>query len=354
MKKVAKIINKLFQKTTGYKIVRANKIKTKKHKQYVGLIDEFTEKGISGWVNTKNKKITTVELFINEHPVHSTVALLPKKKYAKNGNIKGFYIGIQGIWKYSKKTDRLTVRVNNQMLPIVNNGVYYKPKQDGESSVDNLLKLLSKGYLFTKLGDLELSKVIDKEWQMQVFYLHDLVVDILNKHYKITPFIIYGSLLGYVRDGDFLPNDDDIDLGYISKHKDGKKAADELLEIAKKLSKHKELYIELRRTAIHIHSAVDHRYKIDLFHLIFDENNELGFPYGVAGSTNFHKNDWFGTEKIELSGHTVNSPKNPIKLTEYIYGPTWKVPTKGFDWNKSRTKRAKSAILPKDYIDLIK
>lgn len=53
MKKVAKIINKLFQKTTGYKIVRANKIKTKKHKQYVGLIDEFTEKGISGWVNTK-------------------------------------------------------------------------------------------------------------------------------------------------------------------------------------------------------------------------------------------------------------------------------------------------------------
>lgn len=350
-----KKINTALEMTFGVK-VKKTRWKTSKKPEWpsasspVGMVDYFGRKYITGWVSAPYIDYPIkVTLNINGVPVHGTWANV-KSTLNTPDKVQSFYIGTKEIWDYCKKKDRLTVRVGDTILPIANKGTYKKPRDDGAQSLEDLKEKLSNKYVFNRGGHLQLSKKLDTAWQKKVIRLYNRTSKALKKYANITPFLIYGSLLGQVREGTFIGHDDDFDIAFISKHNDGHGAAMELVDIARFL-KEEGFAIELKGTAIHIHDELEPDIRIDLFHLFFNKNKELSFPFGIAGTSTFMKTDWNGTTKNQFAGFPVTIPKNAEKLVEHIYGESWQTPIAGFNWNHARTKRDESGIIPLDTRD---
>jgi SAM-dependent methyltransferase len=66
----------------------------------------------------------------------------------------------------------------------------------------------------------------------------------------------------------------------------------------------------------------------------------------VAGETDFRIEQWQGVVEVPFGVGKVLVPGNAEALTETIYGPQWRVPTPGFDWDRDRRLRAVEAMLP--------
>lgn len=311
----------------------------------IGLVEYFNRQGITGWVTTdKRSSPVKVTLNINGYPVHSTWANVDTTTDTTS-EAMGFYIGAKDAWSFCKKGDRLTVTVNDKALPILGVGNYKRVRSTGARNLEELKSLLANGYMFNRRGVLQLSKKLDAEWQKQMIGLYRKISKILEQNHDITPFLMYGSLLGQVREGGFIGHDDDFDIAYVSKRRSGPSAAKELVSIGKTFVKN-GFDVELRATALHIHDVDDPRFRIDLFHLFFNERKELSFPFGVAGTSQFMRSDWQGVTKARFAGYSVAIPKNSEKLVECIYGASWKTPIVGFSWKHARTRRDRSGIVP--------
>lgn len=359
MQKLVNQINRVLKKTFGIRIIRTldNKIGVKIVKLPrqrnrsewpntgpIGMVEAVTEKSIIGWVSANEaEESIKVTLHINGHPVSETFAVVPTNLNT-NTSVREFFIGMRKVWDYCKKADRLTIRVGDQILPIKGHGVYLNPQIDGDKSLDDLVVLLSKGYTLTRRGRIQKKKSLNKEWQDSVLDLQDRVSAEVKRVFDVDTFLIYGSLLGSVREGGIIDHDNDIDLAYISKHRSGRRAAEEITEIAKHLAKSEEFDSRLMKYGIHIHDRANPTIRIDLFHLFFNEEDTLSFPFGIAGTTRYTSQDWKGLEETEFLDVPVNLPIDPEPLLTYIYGEDWRTPIIGFDWNHARTASASDAL----------
>ncbi len=309
-----------------------------------GMVEVFNLNEVIGWVSCDSSELPIkILLCINGVPVHGTWANVDSSLNT-SGTARGFYIGVKGIWKYCNKNDQITVCAGSSILPISGEGAFKSPTEDGKSNLKVLKRRLSNGYVFNKIGWLQLSMKLDVDRQNKMIALYKETAKILKKERNITPFIIYGSLLGHVREGGFIGHDDDFDIAYLSEKRLGEDASKELVEIAETL-RDNGLVVELRATAIHVHDRDNPKLKIDLFHLYFNENDELAFPFGVAGTKHFLKKDWKGTTNRRFASHIVVAPKNARKLVECIYGESWRTPTPGFSWRHARTRRDEAGIV---------
>jgi SAM-dependent methyltransferase len=204
--------------------------------------------------------------------------------------------------------------------------------------------------LFSTTGRLQLSKKLDVEWQSKVIDLYQRVSTVLSDQFGYEPFLIYGTLLGAVREGGFIGHDFDFDAAYLSRATEGPAAAAELREVAFALID-AGFDVECKRTALHVHDEQDPDVRIDLFDLYFDASDRLQFPFGVAGRTEILRSAWQGIRETELAGHAVRIPTDAESVVEHIYGRTWRTPVAGFNWNLARTKRAMEAWTPREYTE---
>jgi hypothetical protein len=346
----AKQVNSLLKRHLGIHVQRVgsgspnttSETFADKSEALTGMVEQFDKKGIIGWVSGNTGDFPMkVSLCINGHIVHSTWANVDSE-LSTTGIVRSFFIGTKGVWKYCKQNDRLTVRVGDKVLPINGVGAFKTPEEDGKSSFKALQNKLAKDYLFNRRGALQLSMKLDVNRQKQMLDLYNEVSSILKKKCDITPFLMYGSLLGQVREGGFIGHDDDFDIAYVSKHRKGADAAKELVKVAKTLQSG-GMVVELRATAVHVHNKDNPKLRIDLFHLYFNEDDELSFAFGVAGTKHFMKSDWGDLVKADFAGHPVMIPNNAEKLVECMYGESWRTPIAGFNWNHARTRRDDSS-----------
>lgn len=339
-------LNNALDRHFGLRIVRTSKHRVRQWRgsqKRAAKITQVTPRAIKGWVAvTDENEAVAVTLRINGHPVFETIADV-NKSHIHGENIREFYIGLRGIWDYCKKTDRLTVMVDDRAIPFKGRRKHINPANDGFKNLEELLGLLSHNHTLTREGEVQMKKTIDTSWRGFIFELHDQISEVFRNRYGIELFLIYGNLLGFVREGGFIGHDDDLDLAFISPHKNARSATGQLVEIAEDLARMGEFEIDLRAEAIHIHSKVHPQFKIDVFHLFFDEDGQLQFPYGVAGQIDFEEGDWAGTEEQPFNGHLVRVPVNSELLVEHIYGPNWRIPVRGFKWAQARTRIAADA-----------
>jgi hypothetical protein len=226
--------------------------------------------------------------------------------------------------------------------------MYRAPERNGSLSLDAMRAKLADGFVFAQNGRMQLSKRLDTAWQAKVMDLYDRVRVAVRETHGYDSFLVYGTLLGAVREGTIIGHDLDFDAAYVSGKDGGAAAAAELREIALQLID-RGFDVKGKATVLAISDPVDHDTRIDLFHLYFDEAGHLQFPFGVAGTTEISSDDWQGTREIEFCGATASVPVNAEQMVEHIYGPGWRSPKPGFDWHRDRTKRGQEGILPHAY-----
>jgi SAM-dependent methyltransferase len=318
-----------------------------------GQVEVFDLREIVGWVSGPTDMLPAqVGFYVNELRVAATWSQESSELTAAGEASGSFRIPLSDVWKYCRRSDRLTVQVNGRPLPIEGSGTYRVPEQDGTSTLRDLQRKFDQGFVFSRTGRLQLSKRLDSVWQAAVLNLYDQVSDVVRQWHGHELFAIYGTLLGMVREGGFIGHDNDFDVAYISASHDGRAAAREVGEIAVSLID-AGFDVECRRTALHIHDRHNPRTRMDVFHLYFDDHGDLAFPYGVAGSSVYTRTDWRGLEDQRIARHTLKVPEQAESLVEYIYGASWRTPLPGFNWNRARTSWRKDGWIPHDVEDAV-
>ncbi len=284
----------------------------------VGLVEHFSETLLTGWVSVPPETPPTrVTLRVGPVDVCSTYAtpggamsgstsprrrgrqqqapsgpggagpMLPGPKGDRRNSqaeIRTFSFRLRDIWSYCGPGTRVRVVVDGSPLPINQHGMFLRPLTKGAHTPADLREKLENGYVLGQWGRLQLSKRLDTEWQQNVLGLYERVRGLLAAHRGYDAFVIYGTLLGAVRDGGYIGHDVDFDAAYVSELRTGPEAAAELAAIALVLIED-GLRIVAHPTLLHIHDPDHPSHRIDLFHLYFDDEGLLRFPFGVAGST---------------------------------------------------------------------
>ena len=215
--------------------------------------------------------------------------------------IRSFSFQLRGLWRYCDRRSRLSVRVEGRRLPIAGHGMFLRPMRSGKESFETLRALFDAGHVLSQMGDVQLSKQLDVDWQRAVMALYSKVSEVLAEHHGYQAFAIYGTLLGAVREQGYIGHDVDFDVAYMSSLHEPRAVTAEFERVAMTLIK-AGLEVDAKLSALHINDPKDPSTKIDLFHLYFDADGRVRFPFGVAGHTTVTEDDWSGIREIEFPG----------------------------------------------------
>ena len=161
--------------------------------------------------------------------------------------------------------------------------------------------------------------------QNEYLRLYSDLKDFFDKEIGKPLFLMYGTLLGLYRDGDFIPNDDDFDVGYVSQENDPVSVKEEVKLIIEKL-------VKAGYTVAFNQAGRPFR--------VFDENNIGQLHLDVRpvwlqeGKTWAHLQaclpcsleDFEPVQTTTFRGVEVYIPQNPENFLTAYYGPGWKVP----------------------------
>ena len=159
----------------------------------------------------------------------------------------------------------------------------------------------------------------------------------LNNEFGVPAFISSGTLLGIVRDGQFIAHDDDVDICYISNKSTEEEILDERAQIVTFLQSKK---CNIKPSGIaHLWCSTPGGQNLDIF---------TGFTEGEYCSMNpisrkeILTSDVLPLKLVKHDGVDLFLPANPERLLEVNYGPGWRKPDPlwSFDWGKAKANFA--------------
>jgi hypothetical protein len=151
----------------------------------------------------------------------------------------------------------------------------------------------------------------------------------------VRPFLAYGTLLGAVRQGDFIGHDSDADLGYVSERDHPVDASLESFRLQRRLTR---MGFEISRYSglafkVIVRESDGSPRGLDVFGGFLREGTlylmgEVGHPF---------QRDWLEPRtEVTLAGRTFPAPREPERLLEAMYGPGWRVPDPAYKFETPR------------------
>lgn len=171
-------------------------------------------------------------------------------------------------------------------------------------------------------------------------YLYLDKIDAAMKKYDVDYFLTYGTLLGIIREGEFIPYDDDIDLGVI---KNEKFSWEKLEKAMSEIGMEKKIQFRLNGELTE-QTYREGNLSVDFFLYEEKDGRSVSYVYYQEEGKEYEKDDFSvsqnvtslidKTKKIESKGRTFSVPEKPELFLEEIYGLDWRVPIAG--WSKER------------------
>jgi hypothetical protein len=186
-----------------------------------------------------------------------------------------------------------------------------------------MMMSLTKQVLGKNLRGFEDKACADREWDhVKAKDVLSSVKPIFDKH-DLPVFLLYGTCLGAVRSGEFIPYDSDIDMGIYEE---------DVPKLVKMLPDLKAVGANLWFICPHNGSIKLVKNKIELcFAIIKKTKNPISRLLGYKWQTLFapFKEDFFSKKKIESTsfiGYEFRVPSPKVTYIETLYGLDWKVP----------------------------
>jgi tetratricopeptide (TPR) repeat protein len=232
------------------------------------------------------------------------------------------------------RRSRLDVRTSDERPLLGPRGVpcleFGFPYGDGR-----LLEIIAAGGTLDKKGELELTPEEVGWRQDRDLEIYARVRDFFQDRLGRPIFLLYGTLLGYYRDGDFIRGDDDFDAGYVSDRTDPVAVKEEA----------KEIIVELigagftvsfnrrgRLFRVQLDRSEPHGCHVDVHFVWFQEGRAwIHNVLSMQGS----RDDFLPVIDGALHGVPVSIPRQPETFLRGNYGPGWTTPDPGFRYYPS-------------------
>lgn len=311
-----------------------------------GLVETFNDKELTGWVNlAQGETYREIFLCVNGKPVQKIRTSGPIERDLPFA-VHRFSLRMSSLWHYVSPNDKVSIKVNDHDLHIAGYGRVYSPLIAGVLTTSVLFTKLGRKYVFNQKGSLQLSKTVDLKWQKRTFDLYSMVREHLKAVFSVDLVVIYGTLLGAVRSGQFIGHDHDFDVGFISKFSAPEEVRQEAIRIAENLVT-SGFQITVKPSCIYVRHPSIPKAQIDIGRIFLGQDSKLQTAFGFAGTTEYTADHFSGVVPIELAGSTVYSVSNPEVLLSCIYGDEWRIPNSGFNWDRERRRITRAARLTK-------
>jgi hypothetical protein len=190
--------------------------------------------------------------------------------------------------------------------------------------------------------------------QQEYLRIYEKAARFFNEQLQKPLFILYGTLLGLVREQDYIPGDDDFDVGFYSDFSSPEEILDELLVVIEALIGHGFIVHFNRRGKL---------FRLKLEDSPEDMHLDVRAVWHFNGYSWLHKHarlklareDFLPPINGKFRGVDVYLPHRPEKFLEAYYGSSWRVPDPTYSNDtKTISKNVlnyinQTAITPKHY-----
>ena len=302
-----------------------------------GFLESVSEMVIKGWcIDTSHDGVVDVEVRIGSISLGSVHADLYRRdlheKFDRSGGGFRFRISPKLLSLLPARA-QVTAFSNGEPLgftatcdPYVEN-----PEADGENGLE---RLLADGYFVSpKSGGVH--RPVRERWTEKVIFESIATSNSVFKTlFGKDLFICYGTLLGCIRDGDFIAHDDDVDVCFLSDATNTEDAAEDFAHVVRALRARGE---RVRWPG----SAHFHWNRLDVFIAWFEEGKL--YMYNAGGEC--ARDAVLPLRSRTFLGHRVLVPRRSEMVLQLIYGSGWRTPDPMFQWRVPTGRPRKAQLV---------
>jgi tetratricopeptide (TPR) repeat protein len=198
-----------------------------------------------------------------------------------------------------------------------------------------LIQLVRDGGTLDKKGEITPSRTEMRRREDRDLEIYACVREFFENRLGRSLFLLYGTLLGYYRDGDLIPGDDDFDVGYVSDKTDPVAVKEEAKNIIVDLVR-AGFTVSFNRKGrlfrVQLQPTEAGGCHIDVHPIWFQDGNVWIHNLAAMPST---RDDYLPPIDGTLRGVGVCAPRDTERFLRGNYGPGWKVPDPGFHYYPS-------------------